>query len=286
MAAPRLYQVTLRAAQRRIGSTVLVRGQSLTFPISADVSRFTSAPHVWDVKVVTGHRPRQEPTPGTRGGAPVSPRASAAFTGLVNRLAEAAATAQRLEAPDVEGYRAMLRGSASDLGAYLARALAGEGAAWARLIADPSRLPVALELLDELEDAEAQVGADELEIDPEALAALPVDRGAEADAADPEAEAEAERLAGGLDTMTAPPPPVDHLAAFRAALVGLQEGQEGVTMRQVLELAKAAGLEVPPELHRVRRRDDLATALAQLLAAATPTPRSSGAHPSPAELED
>lgn len=328
----RLYLITLRASTRKVGTAVLHRGDSFTLPLTADVRDYKRWPRVWDVKVIQGapSKPEPAPAPGSKA-RPVTGKASAAFTGLVNRLEAAGQTAERLgDGEDLAGYRAMLEDNADTVAAYLRQALGGSRVIWLAMVQDPDGVAKALdgvlepaaELADELEatrgeldqaaaslegataeierlrallaERTGEAAALEAELAARADAPPSSPRGEDADDADADAKAEA-----GPTTTTPkgePPsssgpegsPAVTDLEAFQAGLVALQSGDEAMTMSKALDLAQAAGLEVPPSLRRIRRRDELATELATLLAAhqAPPSKAGKSASPSPASLED
>lgn len=292
----RLYLITLRAAARTVGSAKLVRGQSFTLPITTDVSAYKRMPKVWDVKQIAGHRAPVRPPP--QRGPVVSARASAAWTGLVNRLEASALEVERLgDGEGLDGFQAMTRGQAHALAPRLARIFGGTVELWLGVLTDPEDASTALELLElSRQAAEAELQADELEA---AEASKPT-RGIEADEEDDQVEAEALELVaepgdvgvtedgqeipippGALvsEAPELPPEPKAALDDLRDGLVALQAGDEGMTMAKALWLAQAAGLEVPTEIARIRRRAALAAALANLLAGQAQTP-------SPSELED
>jgi len=292
--AARLYSITLRASSRRVGSATLVRGQGFTLPLSADVSEYRRQPKVWDVKIVPGHAANVPPPPAP---SLVSPRVSSALTGLVNRLDASRGEVERLEGPELEGWRKLAAGQAGHLAGRLASIFGGELETWLEFLTDPRRAGRAFDHLAELETAEAEAGeieAGEIEAGPalaERAAASP--RGEDADELDedaqpfpftttpPKGEASSPTGPGASPAVTAKTQALD---AFQASLVALQAGDEGTTMGQVLELAAAAGLEVPPTVRKIRRRAELAAELAALLAAKA-APPSPSASPSPAELE-
>lgn len=294
-----LYRITLRAARRKVRGSWLTRGDSFTLPANADVRAYRSEPSVWDVAIVPGHvgagaGASSEPARKVKA-SPVSPRANAAFTGLANRLTADVETVGRLSDPDLAGYHRQVQANAHELGASLARVFGGPADLWITILdtgADrwARELQSLIERLDpdaqELEDAAAELedAADEL-AKAAGLAKAPTqepDVGSESPepAQTPdEPPAAPDAPQEGADEPPAEPPGLDQ---FRALLGDFASGAEGVTMRLVLEAATAAGLDVPPELHRIRRRDELAQALEALIDG---RPAPAAGAPSPADLE-
>ena len=301
----RHYLITCRAPRRQVGSTSFTRGQSFTLPITADVAAY-KRDQAWDVKIVPGVRGKGDGGPAEPPAA-VPVKAQAAFTGLVNRLAAARDDADRLTPEELAGLRAQVGGGLRPIAELLAQVFGGKVRFWmAVLRLAPRALEWAVDKIEELADRDgeeeepepstaradrlaatvkvpspeeiraaarelAAEDADGPEADPEDLDGDGGDRGADADEADPDAEAEAQGAG-----------PAEPMAALQAAVLALQEGSEGVTMARALEFARAAGLAVTPELARIRKRDSLAAAHAELIAqAAPPAPAS----PSPTELE-
>ena len=275
----RLYQITLRAARRTVGATVLVRGQSITLPLTADVAAYRAAPGVWDVKVVPGARARpSDPEPGTIG-APVSGRANGAFTGLVNRLAAARDDLAALPPADRDGYRAQVRGSLRPIAELLAQVLGGSVRLWVAILRlAPDAVEFVAEQIEDLLDRDdGPLRRPAPSSPPAARPAAPpppaAGPAAPATEPEPEPEPEPEDLAEDLADLVADP-----RGALGQYLLKLQVGDPAATLAGALELARAAGLAVGPELSRIRKRDVLAAALAGLLSP-------SASAPNPSELE-
>ena len=280
-----LLKITLKSASRRLGTAHFKRGQSFTLPIDADVSKYRAQPDVWEVTTAAGVLTRQAAIDQIPK-ALKSAKVQAAYTGAINRIKASADAVERLSEPEGLAFLAMVKANSVHFGAHLSRLLSLPVESMVEFCShlDECRDHWEESVRERLEDTAADLVPEPVPPpapDP-ALPEIPVEPAAvlEPDPANPPqatfpevteprggSEADEGEPAPLEPAPTAPttPEPSSELAELQQALIGFGEN-DTPSMAALVRLAQAAGLDVPADVRKIRKRVDMAARVSAILA--------------------
>jgi len=124
----RQHVFTLRARQRRVGSTVVHKGGRITMAVGDPRVAEFKRDGAWDHRLVSVPDPRPQPEPSTAKPSPIDGRVVAVYKDLHARITEGAAAAERLEPEQARQLARMIAGNLRHLAHPVVVLLAPAGA--------------------------------------------------------------------------------------------------------------------------------------------------------------